>query len=141
MDWPHIALLHLLPTAFMTGVIWMCQVAHYPLLARVGKQALPAYQAANTRLTTWVVLPPMVVELVFAIWLVWDAPPAQQSLAWTGALLLFACWGSTFSLQVPLHHRLNKRFDEAAWRSLVRTNWIRTFAWTGRSVTACCMLW
>jgi hypothetical protein len=37
-------------------------------------------------------------------------------------------------LQVPLHTRLARGFDPAAHRQLVRTNWLRTLAWTLRAL-------
>jgi len=141
MDWPHLALLHLLPTAYMTGVIWMCQIAHYPLLSRVGAEALPNYQSSNTRLTTWVVLPPMMLELSLATWMVFATPPSHQTMVVTAAALLALCWISTFVVQVPLHHRLTQTYDLKACQRLVTTNWIRTIAWSGRSMIACAILW
>ena len=39
-------------------------------------------------------------------------------------------------VQVPLHRRLQGGFDAAAHRRLVRTNWLRTAAWTLRAALA-----
>jgi len=50
------------------------------------------------------------------------------------AALLAVIWVSTPTLQGPGHQQLTKKFDPALWRRLVRTNWIRTAAWTARGI-------
>jgi len=117
----------------MVGIIWFVQVVHYPLFSRVGAGGYPAYQSAHSRLTTYVVVPPMLVELGTGIWLALRPPPFfPPALAWTGLALIAAVWLSTFFLQVPMHSRLERGFDAAAHRRLVASNWIRTAAWTAR---------
>jgi hypothetical protein len=127
--------IHLFSTLFMIGVIWFAQAVHYPLLGRVGKEAFAAYEKENTRRTGWVVIPVMTGELMTALLLLWRQPE--------GFLLFYAClnvgllatiWVSTFALQGPYHHRLTRGFDPFTHRSLVKTNWIRTAAWTIRGI-------
>lgn len=135
-------LTHAAATLFMFGVIMIVQVVHYPLFARVGVDGFAAYEAAHTRLITFVVFPAMVIELGTALLLVWQAPaavPAWQ--VWAGLVLVGVIWLSTALLQVPLHGTLARGFDAAAHARLVGTNWIRTAAWAGRSVLALAMLW
>ena len=128
-------LTHLFSTLFMVGVIWFAQVVHYPLLGRVGEEAFVGYEKENTRLTGWVVIPAMAVELITAVLLLWRQPEGLLPFcAWLNAVLLAVIWVSTFTLQGPYHHRLMKKFDPAVWRSLVRTNWTRTAAWTARGI-------
>ena len=130
-----IFLTHLSSTLFMTGVIWFAQVVHYPLLGRVGREAFAGYERENTRRTGWVVIPVMAVELVTALLLIWRQPEGLlPSYAWLNAALLAVIWVSTFTLQGPYHQLLAKKFDPAVWRSLGRTNWIRTTAWTSRGI-------
>jgi hypothetical protein len=80
----------------------------------------------------------MLVEAVTAFFLVVLVP--EQPLVWWGLVLLVLIWGSTLALQVPQHRRLERGFDAAAHRRLVRTNWIRTFAWTARGIIALALL-
>jgi hypothetical protein len=128
-------LAHLFSTLFMVGVIWFAQMIHYPLLGRVGKEVFVEYEKENTRRTGWVVIPAMAMELITALLLLWRQPDGLLSLyAWLNAALLAGIWVSTFTLQAPYHNLLVKRFNPAVWRSLVRTNWIRTAAWTLRSI-------
>jgi hypothetical protein len=128
-------LAHLFSTLFMVGVIWFAQAVHYPLLGRVGKEAFVEYEKENTRRTGWVVIPAMAVELITALILLWGQPEGLRPFyAWLNAALLGVIWGSTFTLQGPHHNLLVKKFDLAVWHSLVRTNWIRTAAWTARGI-------
>ena len=127
-------------TLAMVGVIWMCQIAHYPLLADVGA-SLPAYQARNVRLTTYVVGPPMLVELATAIAvLVWRPAAIPLWAAITGLALLAVIWVATWRLSVPSHERLGQGYEQSAHDALVRTNWLRTVAWTARGALVLWML-
>lgn len=51
----------------MVGVIWFVQVVHYPLFVRVGPSGFSTYSGAHSRLTGYVVGPPMLVEMATAI--------------------------------------------------------------------------
>lgn len=120
-------------TLFMTGLIWFVQVVHYPLFAEVGRGGFVAYGRSHTGLTTLVVGPPMLVELICAVLLLWRRPASWPVwAAWLGLALLAAIWTSTAFLQVPRHGELSAGFTEGAHRALVTTNWIRTLAWTVR---------
>ncbi len=128
-----VLVVHLVTTQAMVGVIWFVQVVHYPLFGGVGAAEFRAYAAAHGRRTTWVVAPPMLLEVGTALLLVWRRPVAMPAWsAWAGLLLLAVVWGSTFGLQVPRHEELGAGFDARAHRRLVRTNWLRTTAWTAR---------
>ena len=81
------------------------------------------------------VIPVMAVELITALLLLWRQPGGLLPFyAWLNAALLGVIWVSTFTLQGPYHNLLVKKFDLAVWGSLVRTNWIRTAAWTARGI-------
>jgi hypothetical protein len=58
----YVLLAHLAATLFMVGVIWFVQVIHYPLFSRVGPEKFSVYSEAHSRLTTYVVGSPMLVE-------------------------------------------------------------------------------
>jgi uncharacterized membrane protein len=137
-----VILLHLIATVFMTGVIWIIQVLHYPLFNMVGRENFAAYEAAHTNLITVVVMPAMLLELIFTA-MIFVAPPTSipSSLNWLNAVLLAMIWLSTAFLQVPQHSILSSGFDEKAYRILVNSNWIRTVAWSARAVIATVMVW
>ncbi|MEL6347759.1 MAG: hypothetical protein AAFV53_31930 [Myxococcota bacterium] len=136
-------LLHCAATLFMTGLIWFVQVVHYPLFANVGAAEFLAYQQAHMRLTSLVVLPPMLMELAGAGILAM-APPAgvSKGAVWCGLLLVLIIWASTALLQVPRHGALvSHGFDAGQHLTLVASNWIRTVAWTARSALVLWMLY
>jgi hypothetical protein len=128
-------LIHMFSALFMVGLIWFAQAVHYPLLGRVGKEAFVEYEKENTRRTGWVVIPTLAVELITALLLLRRQPAGLLPFyAGLNAALLAVIWVSTFTLQGPYHNLLVKKFDPSVWRSLVRTNWIRTAAWTARGI-------
>lgn len=121
-------------TLYMTGLIWFVQVVHYPLFDGVGRAGFAAYEQRHSVLTTWVVAPPMLLELAAALMLLWNRPSwLPVSAVSAGLVLLAVIWLSTYIIQVPCHSRLVAGFDEAVHQRLVISNWIRTFAWTARS--------
>ena len=122
-------------TLFMTGVIWIVQVVHYPLFTLVGRDEFPAYEAGHQRRITPVVGIAMTVEAVTAVLLLAFTPAgAQEALLVVGAILLLPIWLSTALLQVPAHRRLGTGYDDRAASTLVTTNWLRTSLWSVRSV-------
>ncbi len=93
------------------------------------------------RLITWVVGPAMLLELITALALVWYQPLGLTLWqVWTGFALLAIIWCSTMLVQGPTHQELRSGFDEDLHRRLVRTNWIRTVAWGGRSILVLAMI-
>jgi len=125
----------------MTGVTWFVQIVHYPLMSAVGSERFPFYETAHSRLTSFVVIAPMTLELVLAVALLIRRPDSVgMNAAAIGAALVAVIWLSTFLLQVPQHDTLSHGFSTTAHQRLVRTNWIRTIAWTLRSVLVVWML-
>jgi len=150
-----LTILHAAATLLMTGVVLCIAVVHYPLFAKVGRDAWAAYEAAHVVSITWIVGPLMLAEVVLAVLLV-VMPPAPVSaaanavtnaslvtptvLAWIGLGLLAVCWGVTFFLSVPQHGRLAAGWDDPTHAALVWWNWVRTLAWCARSVVAVWLL-
>jgi uncharacterized membrane protein len=134
-----VLLANLAATLFMTGVIWFVQIVHYPLFSAVGTVEFARYELSHTRLVTWVVAPPMLLELGTALLLL-AAPPRGVSVPalWAGVALVLVLWASTVLLQIPQHNALVSGFAADAHRRLVIGNWLRTFAWSARSAL---LLW
>jgi hypothetical protein len=128
---------HAVATLFMVGLIWFVQVVHYPLFRQVGGDLFPAYARLHAKRTSWVVGPPMLLEMTTALLLLWLRPPGVPLwMLWAGLLLLVVIWLSTWLLQVPQHAILAEGFNAQAQRRLVRTNWIRTMGWSLRGALA-----
>jgi len=138
-----ILLLHALATVMMTGLIWFVQLVHYPLFAHVGADRFIEYERGHTRRTTWIVAPLMLIELAAAVALVIPSGLSrgvEPGWAWAGLALVAVNWFSTTFVQVPLHRRLERRFDTDDARRLVQTNWIRTVVWSARAAIALLLL-
>ncbi len=134
-------LVHLAATLVMVGIIWFVQVVHYPLFIRVGTAGFTSYSGAHSRLTTYVVGPPMLTEMATALLLLFVRPASVPGYAiWVGVVLLAIVWFSTMLLQVPRHKSLGSGFDDGAWKALVASNWVRTIAWSLRGLLALWMV-
>jgi hypothetical protein len=138
------ALLHAAATWVMVGVIWFVQLVHYPLMDRL--RVAPAsvfaeFEKTHQRRTTMIVAPAMLIELVAAVWLAaFASTPAGRWLAWIGLGLVGVNALSTALLQMPCHRRLEAGFDPFVHRRLVRTNRLRTAAWSLRGVIAAALI-
>jgi hypothetical protein len=129
-----ILLLHTASTLIMVGLIWFVQVVHYPLFESVGREGFALYAQSHARLTSMVVIPPMLVEAGTTGLMLAGLRPASVGMGslWLGAALLVVIWSSTLFLQMPRHTLLSAGFDGHAHAALVATNWIRTCAWSLR---------
>ena len=121
-------------TLYMIGVIWMVQLVHYPLMANVGKETFCDYHHRHVQMMTFVVGPSMLVEAFTMLAILAQSVGIQFNLALIGTILVFVIWLSTAFLQVPCHSRLENKFDSSTHRFLVRSNWIRTVAWSLRGI-------
>lgn len=120
----------------MTGVILVVQIVQYPLFKSIDERHFTSFHDEYRRRISLIVVPLMLLELVFAILLAIFPPIGMEIAARSGIVLLAIAWISTFLVQVPVHERLARGFDVEAIRRLVRTNWIRTVAWSARGALA-----
>jgi hypothetical protein len=134
-------ILQLAATLFMTGLIWFVQIVHYPLFATVENNSTAAgfreYETRHANRTSFVVFPPMAVELMTALAALHPAlrpTLLTQNAAVASAILVTAIWISTGLVQVPLHNRLASDPGPQTIRRLVSSNWMRTLLWTARAV-------
>ena len=122
---------HLISVAWMTGLIWLIQVVHYPLMRDVAPERFPSFHAAHSAGITPIVMGPMLLELGTAVLLVVACPPWLRSWeAWSMLGLSLVVFAATAVLSVPAHGALSDGFDPVAHARLVETNWVRTVAWT-----------
>jgi hypothetical protein len=134
--------IHFVAALVMTAVIWFVQLVEYPLFAYVGEAAFPEYAAEYQRRISWIVIGPMLVEVATAAGLAAWHPDLYRLPAFQIAtLLLVVVWASTFLWQTPTHQRLLKGLDRATVSQLVRSNWLRTVAWTARAILVGWVFW
>ena len=119
----------------MTGLIWFVQLVHYPSYRDVGAAEFTAFQTHSPARTGLVVGPLIFAEVGTAVWLLFK-PPLGVGVVWLwlGASLIAVNLASTILIQVPLHLRLTAKRDAATLARLLRTNWVRTLAWSVRAV-------
>lgn len=93
-----------------------------------------AFARRHTASISLVVGPLMLAEGVTGLWIAIDPPAGVGRLAARCSLaLLGIADGVTAFVSAPLHGRLADRFDAGLHSRLVRTNWIRTCAWSARA--------
>lgn len=126
--------IHGAATWYMVGLIWFVQLVHYPGFASISESNFRSYANRHVRRTGWVVAPPMLVELVSAGLLLCWFPGWWTAV---GAAAVAVIWITTALLQVPAHRSLcDNGYDSERIQFLVRSNWIRTVAWSGRGILA-----
>lgn len=132
---------HLASTLVLIGVIWTVQVVHYPLMALVGEDRFVAYEAAHSPRMAAVVMVPWTVQGLTTLGLL-VARPEGVPFALVSAAAVAAAIPVivTVVASVPAHVALGSGFDPAVHRRLVRTNWIRTIAWTAHAPVAVAIL-
>ena len=127
-------------TLLLTGIVAFVQVVHYPLFASVGEAQFAAYHEAHSRLTTRVVILPMVVELITAWLLLLEPPAGEDALTLLGALLASATWALTVFGAVPAHRRLATGPHTQVLRRLLRVNLMRALAWAAHSAVCLALI-
>ncbi len=121
-----------LTTFALTGLIWLVQLVHYPGFASVDSAEFGSFHSMHSTRITWIVAPLMVVELLASV--AWFFEDPRRVTAFIGLALVAIIWASTAFLQVPVHNQLSNGLSASLIDRLVRTNWIRTVAWSARSV-------
>ena len=122
-------------SCFMAGLIWTMQILNYPLLALVGPADVPVYEQAHNRRFVWLVGPGVAVALAStAIMLAWRPHGVPLAVPLIALALLAVIIASTARHGAPSHARLAKQFDPATHARLVRTNWVRTAAWSALAI-------
>ncbi len=122
--------IQILSCAFMSGVIAVIQLIHYPCFSQIDSNQFSNFHLRHTKALGLIAGPIMVLELISAIWLVRNG----SILFIINLLAVMALWILTFSISIPSHNKLAKGFNEQAWKRLLRTNWPRTILWWTRSI-------
>ena len=129
-------------TWYMVGFIWTMQILHYPLFDRVGRDAFAAYETEHNRRFGLLVVPGTVLVAITAVVQLFVRPATTPFAAAVGELvLLIVIIVSTVLYQAPQHARLSSGFNPVAYRTLVNSNWVRTFAWTVLGALDLWLLW
>lgn len=124
----------LLSTFGMFALIWLVQLVLYPAFLFIEPNRFFAFHTLHTARITWIVGPLMLAELASSLGWLLSKPDVFSAL---GFFLVFVIWINTAFSSVPLHGRLaterNPEQRNLLAERLIRTNWIRTWAWTARA--------
>lgn len=112
-------------SAYMTGVVFFVQVCQYPLFKWVGDANFAEYHRRYVARTSLPIALPMVLEMLLGVsWVL-----SFNRIALGHFSILLVIWIITFAWSVPCHNKLQKGFNEKAWKSLMRSNAIRAILW------------
>jgi hypothetical protein len=137
-----VLLIHAVATCIVAGNMWFVQIAYYPNLAAVGREAFVGYQKEHVRRITAVAWTMLSIELATGAALVFvHHATVPAAVVIVNAGLILSIWWSTWFVQVPLHHVLEQGWNEGAHRRLVGTNWFRTVVYTARGLLVVWLLW
>lgn len=137
---PILALVHLVATWFMVGLIWTIHFVHYPLFSFVGESEYRDYQAEHVERIGRVLLVPWAIEGVcLAALLILILRGHYRKLALPvliGAGAMAIILGISAFFSAPAHGKLADGFDAAVHSDLMLADLFRTLAWTVRGAIA-----
>lgn len=112
----------------MVMLIWLVQTVIYPSFRSIEKNRFHQWHLNYMKTISRIVIPVMLVQgAAHGIHTVYE----PTALNWTANAAILFAWGVTFSCSVPCHNTLQAsgRVDVVIER-LIKTNWLRTAAWS-----------
>lgn len=138
MDFPKLALAHLVFTLAMVGLMTAVQLTIYPAFREVSEANFSSYVTEHGRniVRPLVLFAPAEVLLAALLWL--NAPSGTaKTVAFIAGALLAVAWVATGFWYGPFHDRLaNEAYSLDNINLLISTNWARTIIWWLRGVLA-----
>lgn len=139
--WATIVIVHAGATWFLVGLIWTIQLVHYPSFSSIDPEVYRDFQQRHMHRMGQLVGLPWLVEGITVLGVFLLAPDDRvRLLAAVGGVLEIVVIAVTVRSSIPAHNSLSQGFDELAHRRLLRTNWLRTGAWTARGIIALILL-
>ena len=121
-------LLKIIVDAALCTLIWLVQIIIYPGFIYYNESDLKKWHSSYTGRITAIVMPLMLAQLLLYVFLAYSQA-TFSSFAGLGLVLMI--WAVTFFISVPLHAKIDTLAETIIIRKqLVRTNWMRTVAWT-----------
>jgi len=127
-------LLNLICSFLMLGVILTTQIVNYPSFLDLSINDFINFHKNYVSRITIIVFPIMVLELILGFILFWNIKNISTILIATSILFIFI---STLLIQVPLHQKVEKKYDRYLLIQLIKSNWIRTILWTIKCAVSC----
>lgn len=127
-----IFLINLASSLFLTGLIWMVQIVHYPFFRFANENRFDEAMKFHRFRISFLVVPVMLAELISSVWLSIYAVEFSE-LHQAGLFTVLLIWLVTFISQVPRHSNLANGYQPDQISKLVKSNWARTGLWTLKS--------
>lgn len=125
-------LAHVLVTSFLAGLIWVIQLVHYPTFLFVSEERFRDFEKFHQFRISLLVVPAMLLEVGTGVLLYVGSEYSENRFFLASLFCLALIWLSTLLWQGPDHQRLEQGYQRMVILRLVRSNWIRTIAWSLR---------
>ena len=110
---------------YLIAVSIIVQFIIYPSFKTYNENKFKNFHSSYTRKMFLIVGPIMTLELLCCIYLIYIDLTRILSLG----LILLIIWFLTFFMIVPIHNKLNIKFESPKHKRLLRLNAFRTSAW------------
>ena len=110
---------------YLIAVSIIVQFIIYPSFKTYNENKFKNFHSSYTRKMFLIVGPIMALELLCCIYLIYVDLTKISSLG----LILLIIWILTFFMIVPIHNKLNIKFESLEHSRLLRLNAFRTLAW------------
>ncbi len=117
----------------MVGVIWVIQLVHYPSFHFINKKDYNRFQDFHMKRITYIVMPTMLIELFSGVYLILSGLKGEIIFL-ISIILLGLIWLQTAIFFTRIHQRLTIGYQKNLVDNLVKINWFRTIAWSGRLI-------
>jgi hypothetical protein len=124
-----ILLLQLIACSFMTGIILLIHLIHYPAFTRIKDSEFKSFSKAHSQRITWIVFPAMLIELGSSILLYRHQPSLLNTSLLISNLLI---WSITALKSAPAHTKLSNGFNLETYSDLMIWNRARVLLWCSR---------
>ncbi|MEK0446714.1 MAG: hypothetical protein RLZZ399_2035 [Verrucomicrobiota bacterium] len=114
-------------------VLWVVQTIIYPAFSAIDPAQFQKWHEAYTGKIAKIVAPLIFLQAIGVA--IRRGYLSETTPLWIAeCALTVAAWMVTAMVSVPLHRSLQKARSEKAIQLLVRTNWVRTIAWSGTAL-------
>ena len=125
--------LHFSLTFFMTGLIWLIQLIHYPTFSFIEKKQYKQFQNFHMNRIFYLVAPIMILELFSGAYFFFFY--FSESIFFSiNFILNILIWMITLIVFVRIHRKLLDGFKASLYKKLILSNWSRTFLWTSKCI-------
>ena len=123
---------HFFLTFFMTGIIWLIQLIHYPSFSFIDKNMYSTFQAFHMNRISFLVGPIMFLELFSGFYLLFFY--SESNFFVINFILNILILTMTIIVFGTIHRKLIEGFKFSLFAKLISMNWIRTILWSMKSI-------